>query len=124
MVLIGHSHGGVTVTSIASALEDEFGDRMLGVLVDRSNILYDRAAGEIPDVTRIINVFQTNEGWHGEPLRQPNVTDIDASDATAPIAPHDGGGGAGIVTHRSLDDSPAVQARIMEEILAWLRQAP
>jgi hypothetical protein len=123
-VIIGHSHGGVTVTSISAALEEQFSERMLGVLVDRSNVLYDRPADEMPSVTRIINVFQTNEGWHGEALKQPNVTDIDASDAIAPIAPHDGGGGTGTVTHRSLDDSPAVQARIVEEILAWLSTTP
>lgn len=123
-VLIGHSHGGVTVTSVTAALEDRFGDRMLGVILDRSNVLYDRHAENIPETAHIINVFQTNEGWHGEPLGRPNVTDIDASSARAPIAPADGGGGPAQVMHRSLDDSPAVQARIIEEILGWLRATP
>ena len=122
-VLIGHSHGGVTVTSITAALEDRFAERILGVTIDRSNVLYDRHAENIPEATRIINVFQTNEGWHGEPLGRPNITDIDASSATAPIAPADGGGGPARVMHRSLDDSPAVQARIIEEIFNWLRAA-
>jgi hypothetical protein len=119
-VLIGHSHGGVTVTSITAALEERFGARMLGVLVDRSNVLYDRPADDIPAVTKIINIFQTNEGWHGEAIEQPNVTNIDASSATAPIDPAGGVGGPARVTHGSLDDSPAVQARIVEEILRWL----
>jgi hypothetical protein len=119
-VLIGHSHGGVTVTSITAALEERFGARMLGVLVDRSNVLYDRPADDIPAVTRVINIFQTNEGWHGEAIEQPNVTNIDASSATAPIDPAGGVGGPARVTHGSLDDSPAVQARIVEEILRWL----
>jgi hypothetical protein len=123
-VLIGHSHGGVTVTTLTSALENRFGERMLGVIVDRSNVLYDRPAENMPVTTPIINVFQMNEGWHGVPIEQANVTNVDASSEIAPIAPADGGGGPARVTHRSLDDSGAVQARIVAEIIGWLAAAP
>jgi hypothetical protein len=120
VVLIGHSHGAVTVTSVTNALDQEFSRRMLGVIVDRSNILYDRPAENIPVQTRIINIFQTNEGWHGEALEQPNVTNLDFSSAMAPIAPADGGGGPAPVRHRSLDDAQEVQDAIVEGVMAWL----
>jgi hypothetical protein len=118
-VLIGHSHGGVTVSTVTSILEDRFEGRLLGVLVDRSNVIYDRPAENFPVRVPLYNFFQTNEGWHGVPLGLPNVTDYDQSREMAPIAPADGGGGPATVTHRSLDDSPAVQERILQAILAW-----
>ncbi len=117
--LIGHSHGGVTVSSVSAMLEDGFTDRLLGILVDRSNILYDRPAENYPARVPLLNFFQTNEGWHGVAVDLPNVTNYDQSREIAPIAPADGGGGPAIVTHRSLDDSPAVQERIVEALLTW-----
>ncbi|HZP58496.1 MAG TPA: hypothetical protein VFC53_13245 [Dehalococcoidia bacterium] len=118
-VLIGHSHGGVTVTSVTAALEDRYAGRMLGVLIDRSTALYDRSATEIPQRAPLLNYFQTNEGWHGEPIDQPNVTNIDASREQAPIAPSDGGGGPALVTHKTLDDAPGVQDQVVASVLAW-----
>jgi hypothetical protein len=118
-VLIGHSHGGVTVSSVTAMLEERFADRLLGILVDRSNILYDRPAENYPARVPLLNFFQTNEGWHGVAVDLPNVTNYDESREMAPIALHDGGGGNAIVTHRSLDDSPAVQEHILEALLAW-----
>jgi hypothetical protein len=120
--LIGHSHGGVTVSTVTALLEDRFPDRLLGVLVDRSNVIYDRPAENFPVRAPLLNFFQTNEGWHGVPIDQPNVTNYDQSREIAPIAPADGGGGPAIVTHRSLDDSPAVQERMLEALLAWATQ--
>lgn len=123
-LLIGHSHGGVTVSSVTAALDDRFADRMLGVLVDRSNALYDRPAEDMPSLTPLLNVFQTNEGWHGVRLDAPNVINRDESSKTAPIAPADGGGGPARVTHRSLDDSPAVQSHIFDVIRYWMTAQP
>lgn len=120
--LIGHSHGGVTVSTVTSILDDRFADRLLGVLVDRTNVIYDRPAENFPVRVPLYNFFQTNEGWHGVAIDQPNVTNYDQSRETAPIAPADGGGGTAIVTHRSLDDSPAVQERMLEALLAWATQ--
>jgi hypothetical protein len=117
--LIGHSHGGVTVATVTSLLEARFPDRLLGVLIDRSNVIYDRPAENFPVSVPLLNFFQTNEGWHGVPLDMPNVTNYDESREVAPIAPADGGGGPALVTHRSLDDSPAVQRHVLEALLAW-----
>jgi hypothetical protein len=123
-VLIGHSHGGVTITSVLYAAEALFVDRVLGVLIDRTPALYDRPAKEIPARAALLNFFQTNEGWHGVPIEQPNVRNFDQSSAVAPIALSDGGGGPAIVTHKTLDDAPEVQHRIVAEIMAWLARSP
>ena len=121
-VIIGHSHGGVTATSVAAALEDAYADRMLVVLIDRSAVLYDRQPEEMPQQARVLNFYQLNEGWHGEPIDQPNVENIDESDERAPIAPSDGGGGLALVSHKTLDDALAVQRAVVERSVAWAVQ--
>jgi hypothetical protein len=119
-VLIGHSHGGVTVTSVASLLEGAHGDRMYVVAVDRSAVLYDRPVEEFPGVAAVLNVYQLNEGWHGEPIDAPNVENIERSQDRAPIAPSDGGGPPAVVTHKTLDDSVDVQRIVADAVMAWL----
>lgn len=118
-MIIGHSHGGVTVTSVTAALDDRYADRLLGVILDRTTALYDRNATEFPARTRLLNYFQLNEGWHGVPLDRPNVVDIDESSARAPIAASDGGGGLALVSHKTLDDSAEVQGRVEDAVMAW-----
>jgi hypothetical protein len=120
VVIVGHSHGGVTVTSVTAALDDQYASRMLGVLVDRSAALYDRIARELPSRTVLLNIYQLNEGWHGVPLNRANAVDVDESSARAPIAPSDGGGGLALVSHKTLDDSAEVQQRIEDGVMAWL----
>ena len=122
-VLIGHSHGGVTVTAVTAALDGRYAGRIYGVLIDRTNILYDRAATELPEAIPLLNVFQTNEGWHGNVYGQANITNVDESAERAPIAPSDGGGGLALVSHKTLDDAVAVQQRIVTAVMAWL-EAP
>jgi pimeloyl-ACP methyl ester carboxylesterase len=123
-VLIGHSHGGVTVSSVTTVLDSRYWSRVLGVMVDRTNIIYDRPAENFPEQTLLLNFFQTNEGWHGEAIGLPNVVNFDSSAEQAPIAPADGGGGIATVRHRSLDDSPAVQQRIVDAVMWWLALEP
>ncbi len=126
-VILGHSHGGVTVTSVTAALEAESAanaPRMLGVLIDRSDALYDRHPTGLPQRTKLVNVFQTNEGWHGVPLDIPNAADHDESAAFAPVAPSDGGGGMARVGHKTLDDASDAQQRIVDAVVAWVSGAP
>ena len=80
-VILGHSHGGVTVTSVTSVLEErpDNAARLYGVAVDRTVIIYDRPASQMPQLAPLLNVFQTNEGWHGVPIDQPNVDNLDGS---------------------------------------------
>lgn len=126
-VLIGHSHGGVTVTSVAALLDDRYARRVFGVLLDRTNTLYDRVATEMPARIPLLNVFQTNEGWHGVPLRLPNIEDADESSTRAPVTARDTreataadmAAGSARVTHLTLDDSPEVQALIVNAIMRW-----
>lgn len=118
-VILGHSHGGATVTSVMSVLDDAYAERLLGVIVDRTVVLYDRPAEQMPARTRILNFFQLNEGWHGVPIEAPNVANFDESAERAPIAASDGGGGPALVSHKTLDDAPATQQRIVDEIMRW-----
>jgi len=120
VVLIGHSHGGVTVTAVTSALDAMYGDRMFGVLIDRTTVLYDREATEMPARTPLLNMYQLNEGWHGVRIDLPNVINDDESGERAPVALSDGGGGQALVSHKTLDDSPGVQQRIEDAVLGWL----
>ena len=119
LAIIGHSHGGVTVTAVTAALEDRYAGRMLGVLVDRSAVLYDGDPDAIPATTPILNVFQLNEGWHGTAVDRPNYTNVDESPAYAPFAPSDGSSGMGRVSHKTLDDASDAQAHIMTAIVAF-----
>lgn len=121
-VLIGHSHGGVTVTAVTAVLDGNYAGRVYGVLIDRTNILYDRAANELPESIPLLNVFQTNEGWHGNAYGRANITNVDESVERAPIAPSDGGGGLALVSHKTLDDAIAVQQRIVAAVMAWLEE--
>ena len=123
VALIGHSHGGVAVTSVVAALEDRFPGRMFATIIDRTIALYDRDAEELPVATPLLNLFQLNEGWHGVAIDQPNVTNVDASSERAPVAPSDGGGGPALVSHKTLDDATAVQQRVVDGVIAWLTSA-
>ncbi len=122
-VLIGHSHGGVTVSSVTAALDDRYASRVLGVMIDRTTKLYDRDAMDMPARTQLLNVFQTNEGWHGSHIDAPNVANIDESGERAPVALSDGGGGLALVSHKTLDDSTGVQHRIVDAVTTWLSAA-
>jgi hypothetical protein len=119
-VIMGHSHGGVTVTSVMAALDDGYSGRMFGVAIDRTTALYDRNATELPAKAEVFNVFQLNEGWHGEKIDLPNFTNLDASAARAPVAPSDGGGGLALVSHKTLDDAPLVQSAIEDAVMSWV----
>jgi hypothetical protein len=68
----------------------------------------------------LLNEFQTNEGWHGNVYGQANIINADESGERAPVAPSDGGGGLALVSHKTLDDSVAVQGRIEDAVMAWL----
>ena len=120
-VLIGHSHGAVVATSVMAALENRFAGRMYGVLLDRSLLYYDRQATELPRRAALLDIFQRNEGWHGEPINSPNAINIDASAEVAPREPRDGPLPIVAVAHSTLDDSTGVQREIVDLVGNWLR---
>jgi hypothetical protein len=119
--VLGHSHGGVTVTSVLAEIERAYPGRLYGVLLDRSVALYDRVPDEFPAETPVLNVFQENEGWHGIPLGLPNVEDLDQSAALPawPLGEGDHGPPAPPVTHLNLDDAPGVRGEIVERVVTW-----
>ena len=119
-VVIGHSHGAVVTTTVLARLEAAFGERLFGVLLDRSLLYYDHAASELPAAAAMLNVFQKNEGWHGEPLDTPNVTNVDASGEQAPKEPRNAPAPLVAVAHSTLDDAAGVQEAIALQVLAWL----
>lgn len=123
-VIVGHSHGGATVTAVTAALDAAYADRVFGVVIDRTTVLYDTPDTAYPAQTRLLNVFQTNEGWHGVSIDLPNVYNIDQSYERAPVALSDGGGGLALVGHKTLDDSAGVQRLIADAVMNWLEPAP
>ena len=116
---VGHSHGAVIVSSALAALERRYPSRLFGVMLDRSVALYDRPATEMPQHVPLLNVFQLNEGWHGDVIDQPNITNADASWETAPADPRAGDETIVPVGHQTLDDSPGVQRGIVDRVMAW-----
>lgn len=120
VIVIGHSHGAVVVTTVAARLELEYGERVFGVLLDRSLLYYDHMTDELPVIAPILNVFQENDGWHGEALASPNAVDLDVSGEQAPREPREGPLPIVQVAHSTLDDSPAVQQVILDRVGEWL----
>ncbi len=120
VVIVGHSHGAVVVTSVLAALEAAYEDRVFGVLLDRSLLYYDHDAVEFPVRAAVLNVFQTNEGWHGEALSTANVVNIDASGEVAPQEPRDGPLPIVAVRHSTLDDAASVQRAVVDQVMLWL----
>jgi hypothetical protein len=121
VILMGHSHGAVIATSVITALEPVYGAQLFGVLLDRSLLYYDSPGGPLPASAAILNIYQTNEGWHGASIDAPNVTDIDASGEEAPREPREGPLPIVAVAHSTLDDAPGVQSTATARVLAWLR---
>jgi hypothetical protein len=119
-VLIGHSHGAVIATTLLAALEGQYADRLYGVLLDRSLLYYDHPADEFPLRAPVLNVYQTNEGWHGEPLTSTNVINFDDSSDVAPREPREGPEPIVSVAHSTLDDAQGARAAIIEHVIAWL----
>lgn len=122
VLLLGHSHGGVTVTAVAARLEEQgFADRvLLNVLVDRVEALYQGDTVSIPQQSPVLNLFLPDiEGPHGEAIDQQNVENIQATDMLGP-ADGERGGDLAPVTHTTLDNSPealgVIEARMLERL--------
>ncbi|HWQ28228.1 MAG TPA: hypothetical protein VNN12_04315, partial [Dehalococcoidia bacterium] len=119
-VLVGHSYGAVTATSVAAALEERFPDRVAAVALDRATQLYGRPGPPMPKRAPVLNIYQLNEGWHGVPIRGANVVNVNASSAVAPV---DGAAGGPLRTvwHNNLDDAAVVRERAVAAIVSWVR---
>ncbi|HEY8173103.1 MAG TPA: hypothetical protein VIH21_08435 [Dehalococcoidia bacterium] len=121
VVLVGHSHGGVTVDVIAARLEDRYASRFIDVVpLDRVDFAYGGDTTSYPQTIHVFNVYETNEpspSLRGAPRDQPNVENWDASAEQAPE-----GGTSGKpnkpVTHVSIDNAKSVRTRIIDEVIS------
>jgi hypothetical protein len=116
-VLLGHSHGAITAEVVASRLEAAYGDRMLIVAaIDRVEELYAGDALSLPLSVQVFNVFETNDENRGAPHDAANFENWDATGETAP---KDGeqGGPSEPVRHTTIDNSPGVRDRVIQEVL-------
>lgn len=118
-VLVGHSHGGALVGSIAARAEMRYPGRLFVVAIDRTLALFDHTTLPLPRTSPLLNVYQTVDGWHGEALPGSNVENLDATGAWAPARGHLGGDMAP-VNHNTLDDAPAVRERIVAAVGQWV----
>jgi hypothetical protein len=120
-VLIGHSHGAVTMDVVASQLEDEYADRIaLVVSLDRIDELYFGDTESLPVRANVFNIYETNDPeTHATPRDAPNVENWDASGEDAP---QDGekGGDLQPVNHTTIDNSSGVRDHIITEVMERL----
>ena len=118
VVLLGHSHGGVGVTSIASKLEAAgLADRiLLTVLIDRATGLYRGDTESLPQQSPLLNFYLPSvEGPHGAAIEQANVENVDASNEKAPEEGEEGGKLVP-VTHSTVDNSTSVLEKVTERV--------
>lgn len=117
-VLVGHSHGAITVDVAAARLEPQYASRLVGVVsVDRVELAYGGDVASRPAVAPVFEVYQTNDPLQATPRRAPNVETWDAS---AEMAEADDGAEKP-VNHTTIDNSPGVRDRIVGWTLArWL----
>jgi hypothetical protein len=117
-VMMGHSHGAITVEVAAARLEQEYGDRILLVVAnDRIEDLYLGDTQSRPDTVPVFNIYETNDAEQsGGALEAPNVENWDASGEEAPKDGEEGGANEP-VRHTTIDNSPGVRDRIIEEVM-------
>lgn len=117
-VIVGHSHGAVTADVVTARLEGAFADRFILVVdVDRVDSLYTGDTASRPATVAVFNVFETNDPRFQVPPY--NGANVENWDATAEAAPENGqdGGDMKPVNHTTIDNSEAVAARIVEEVM-------
>lgn len=118
-VLVGHSHGGVTVDVIAARLEDRYASRFIDVIeLDRSEYVYLGDTASKPRQAHVFSIFETRSDiLQGVPyLDAPNAELWDASNELGPEN-GDKGGALKPVTHTTIDNSQAVKQRIVEDVM-------
>jgi hypothetical protein len=109
-VLVGHSHGAVTVDVVGARLEDGFAGRFIAIVtIDRFDSLYDGDTTSRPDSAHVFNVFQTNDqAFGGAPYESPNVENYDASRLESRGEP---------IRHTTIDNASEVHDRIVEHVM-------
>jgi hypothetical protein len=117
-VLLGHSHGAVTVDVVSSKLEGQYADRIIEVVdVDRVTALYTGDTTSRPTIVHDFNVWEHNGGiLSGSAYDSPNAENWDASGEQAP-EDGDKGGALKPVNHTTIDNSASVKKRIIDDVI-------
>lgn len=118
-VLVGHSHGGVTVDVIAAHLEDRYAGRLIDVVeLDRSEYVYLGDVQSKPKLAHVLSIFETSSAiLSGVPYTgAPNAELWDASGESGPEH-GDKGGVLKQVTHTTIDNSASVKRRIIDDVM-------
>jgi hypothetical protein len=118
-VLVGHSHGGVTVDVIAAHLEDRYAARFIDVVeLDRNEYVYQGDTKSKPTQVHVFSIFETTSDiLQGVPyLGAPNAELWDASNELGPEN-GDKGGALKPVTHTTIDNSQTVKLRIIDDVM-------
>jgi hypothetical protein len=118
-VLVGHSHGGITVDVVAAALEGRYATRFIDVVeLDRAEFAYSGDLQSKPKQAHVFSIFESSSGeLSGVPyLDAPNA---EVWDATHELGPEKGdkGGALKQVTHTTIDNSASVKQRIIDDVM-------
>lgn len=118
VLLLGHSHGAVTVDVVASHLEAKYADRIIEVVdVDRTTMLYTGDTESRPTQVHVFNIYERGGGLlSGAAYDSPNVENWDATDQQAPQN-GDKGGPLKPVDHTTIDNSKSVKQRIIDDVI-------
>jgi hypothetical protein len=118
-VLVGHSHGGVTVDVIAARLEDRYPGRFIDIVeLDRVEFAYVGDMQSKPKQAHVFSIFETNSGTlNGLPYTgAPNAEVWDASHAPGPENGANGGALKPVI-HTTIDNSSSVKQRIIDDVM-------
>ncbi len=119
-VLVGHSHGGVTVDVIAARLEGRYPGRFIDVVeLDRVEWVYQGDIQSKPKQAHVFSIFETNSGaLNGRPYTgAPNAEVWNASGELGPVNGEKGGALKPVV-HTTIDDSASVRLRIILDVMS------
>jgi hypothetical protein len=124
LVLVGHSHGGVTASAVAYRLEQRgLGSQIAYVaLIDRIPERYQGDKMSLPSQAYVLNVYQTNstpEARNGVPLADEThrFDDVDYSDKVPNVDAAAGTATPALIDHESIDDDLDIRNRIVTEAL-------
>lgn len=125
LVLVGHSHGAVMASAVASGLEARGLAGRIGyvALIDRVTERYKGETTAVPEEAFVFNAYQRNstpEVRNGIPLQDTGrrITDQDFSSKPPNVVETPGVPPPTIIDHESIDDDLDIRAMIATEAIA------
>ena len=118
-VLLGYSHGGVTVDVMAAKLEAAYASRFIDVVeLDRVEFGYVGDTQSKPAQAHVFSIFETRSGLLSGSA-YTNAPNAELWDATDQLAPERGdqGGALKPVIHTTIDNSSSVKQRVIDEVM-------